>query len=275
MLVFPNAKLNIGLQIIGRREDGYHLLKTCFYPIPLKDCLELIPRQDKHDDRLIVSGAKDLSADVQNNLVLRAVRLLREDYDFLALDLYLHKLIPNGAGLGGGSSDASFTLKAINELFDLGLSMEKLEAYALKLGADCPFFIQNQPALGEGIGEQLTPMDLDLSGYHLVLIKPDIHISTAEAFQGLRSIGEKDVDLLKILKQKPEKWLPNVSNDFEGSFSEKFPQIEKIKAYFYELGAEYASMTGSGSAVFALFKRKLNKEELEAFAPSFSWQTLL
>ena len=180
MIVYPNAKLNLGLFVTGRRSDGYHLLETAFLPIPLCDTLEL-ELSDADEDELIVTGGVETGA-LQDNLVLRAVRALRQLRSFPSVRLCLTKQIPSGAGMGGGSADASFTLTAINELCSLGLSTEELEAIALTLGADCPIFVRNQPAVGRGIGEVLTPLTLHLKGYHLTIVKPPIHISTAEAF---------------------------------------------------------------------------------------------
>ncbi len=273
MIVYPNAKINIGLQVVGKRSDGYHLLSSCFYPIPLKDCLELLPREDFQEDKLSVYGAENLG-DLKDNLVLRAVRLLREDYTFPYLELHLYKHIPSGAGMGGGSADASFTLKAVNEMFALGLTREELRVYALKLGADCPFFIDNVPALGEGIGEVLTPIEnLDISAYNLVVVKPELHISTADAFRGLKHIGVKDYSVLELVGQKPETWQGHLLNDFEESLFPLYPELEEIKSSLYKLGAVYASMTGSGSAIFGLFERNLTKDERESFGNCFFWQS--
>ncbi len=273
MIVYPNAKLNIGLQVVGKRSDGYHLLDTCFYPIPLRDCLELLPNEELKRDRLTIYGADNLG-DIQDNLVLRAVRLLRADYNFPYLDIYLYKHIPSGAGMGGGSSDASFTLKAVNELFALGISCEDLKAYALKLGADCPFFIDNIPALGEGVGEILSPIEgLSLEKYNLVIVKPDVHISTAEAFRGLKNIGAKKHSVLDIVKGEVKTWRSILFNDFETSIFPLYPYLKEVKEKLYKLGAVYASMTGSGSAIFALFEEELNPKLKEDFEACFFWQS--
>ncbi len=273
MIVYPNAKINIGLQVVGKRPDGYHLLESCFYPIPLKDCLEILPNEELQDDKLLVYGADNLG-NLQDNLVLRAVRLLRENYDFPYLEIYLYKHIPSGAGMGGGSADASFTLKAVNDLFALGLTDKELKAYALKLGADCPFFINNRPSLGEGIGEILSPINgLSLEQYNLVIVKPDVHISTADAFRGLKNIGLKEHSVFEIIKGEPKTWKSSLFNDFEESIFPLYPSLGTIKDKLYEIGAIYASMTGSGSAIFALFEGELGCEDIEIFKDSFFWQS--
>ncbi len=274
MIVYPNAKINIGLQIVGRREDGYHLLSSCFYPIGLKDCLELLPNDKLDDDQLFVYGSDSLG-DSKDNLVMRAVRLLRENHRFPYLELHLYKHIPSGAGLGGGSADASFTLRAVNEMFSLGISNKELKDLALSLGADCPFFIDNVPALGEGIGEQLSPIEgFDLNRYNLVIVKPDLHISTADAFRGLKHIGAKDYSVLDLVKEAPSSWAGRLLNDFEDSLFPLYPQLGLLKDQLYELGAIYASMTGSGSAVFGLFNKNLDEEVQSLFGDCFFWQSM-
>ncbi len=274
MIVYPNAKINIGLQVVGKRSDGYHLLNTCFYPIPLKECLELLPNQELEEDKLTIYGADNLG-ELRDNLVLRAVRLLRENYDFPYLDIYLYKHIPSGSGMGGGSADASFTLKAVNDLFDLGLTNDELRAYALRLGADCPLFIDNVPAIGEGIGEILTPIEgFSLEQYNLVIVKPEVHISTAEAFRGLKNIGLKERPVLDLLSEDVRSWKNSLCNDFEESIFPLHPELEEIELKLYELGAIYASMTGSGSAIFALFDKELNREARAYFKDAFFWQSI-
>ncbi len=273
MIVYPNAKINIGLQVVAKREDGYHLLSSCFYPIPLKDCLELLPNEKLSQDKLSVYGADNLG-DTQDNLVLRAVKLLRQKHTFPPLDIHLYKHIPSGAGMGGGSADASFTLNAVNKLFELGISSDELKAYALELGADCPFFIDNQPALGEGIGEVLTPIkSLDLSKYNLLIVKPDLHINTGSAFRGLKHIGKKDYSVLEVIQQSPETWRNKLHNDFEDSLFPIHPELKDIKDELYEMGATYASMTGSGAALFGLFEQELSTEQLSKFDNHFVWQS--
>lgn len=272
MITFANAKINLGLQIVGKRADGYHLLQSLFVPIPLCDVLEISPRLDGGEDRLSVLGGIDVGAEA-DNLVLRAVRAVRAEYQVPSLDITLRKQIPSGAGMGGGSADASFTLKAVRELFDLTLSDEDLERIALSLGADCPFFIKNKPMLVEGIGEIFRSTTLpDLSAYHLVVVKPNIHISTAEAFRGLKRIGGHSESVEELLKLPIEMWRGRLKNDFEDSLFPLYPELSKLKTLLYDLGAIYASMTGSGAALYGFFPHRLGIEEQARLGNCFFWQ---
>jgi 4-diphosphocytidyl-2-C-methyl-D-erythritol kinase len=239
----------VGLQILSKRADGYHELDTVFYPVPWCDVLEILPT-----DELSFSSTGILIPG-KGNLCLDAYHLLKKDFDLAPVHIHLHKVIPIGAGLGGGSSDAAFTLKGLNEMFDLGLSHEQLRAYAVQLGADCPFFIENRPMRARGIGEQLEEVDLDLSDYHLLLVKPAVHVSTAAAYAGVVP-GEPERDLLDMLKESVSSW--ELKNDFEQSVFEQFPQIADIKEKLYEAGAIYAAMSGSGSTVFGLFEKRVD-----------------
>ena len=273
MIVHPNAKINLGLFIVGRREDGYHLLETGFLPVPLCDTLE-INYAEGREDVLEVSGGVETGT-IHNNLVLRAVRALREEHTFPALHLRLKKVIPSGAGLGGGSADASFTLRAICELCDLGISLEELERIALRLGADCPIFIQNKPQVGRGVGERLSPMDVShLRGLYLTIIKPDLHIATAEAFQGLRSVGPKPYTIEEILTSPVAGWQDRLINDFEYSLFPKYRELKEIKDLLYAEGATFASLSGSGSSLYALSYKPLPLTKLEA-PRRFIWQEKL
>lgn len=275
MIVFPNAKINLGLQIIGRRTDGYHLLRTIFYPIPLRDSLELVERADnKEADTLEIHGDNKLSAE-DDNLVLKAIRTLRSKYNFPYLKLYLHKNIPSGAGMGGGSADATFTLKAIRDSFALPISDLELERIALSLGADCPFFVRNIPALGEGIGEELTTLEYNpLQGHVILIVKPNLHISTARAFAGLGDLQQDQEDICSLIQLPLDKWEGRLSNDFERSLFPEYPTLATIKQQLYNLGATYASMTGSGAALYGIFE-----EEVLAlpnhFTNCFVWQSRL
>ena len=253
MIVYPNAKLNLGLFVTGRRSDGYHLLETAFLPIPLCDTLEL-ELTDAAEDELIVTGGVETGA-LQDNLVLRAVRALRQLHSFPSVCLRLTKLIPSGA-------DASFTLTAINELCSLGLSTEELEAIALTLGADCPIFVRNQPTVGRGIGEILTPLTLDLKGYHLTIVKPPIHISTAEAFRGLLPLKPAETPIEELIARPIVEWRDCLINDFEPSLFPHHPVLSEIKDELYALGADFALMTGSGAALYALSRQPLQLDSL-------------
>ena len=256
MNVYPNAKLNLGLFVTGRRPDGYHLLETAFFPVPLCDELEL-ELTDAAEDELIVTGGVE-TGELQDNLVLRAVRALRRIHSFPSLRLRLTKHIPSGAGMGGGSADASFTLTAVNKLCALGCSPGELEAIALTLGADCPVFVRNAPAVGRGIGEELTPIALDkLHDYHLSIVKPPIHISTAEAFRGLLPPKPVAIPIEELLARPVEEWRHCLLNDFEASLFPHHPILSAIKDELYALGADFALMTGSGAALYALSHQPL------------------
>ena len=250
MVLFPNCKINLGLNIICKRADGYHDLETVFYPINLKDVLEVIQANETsfHLSGLPVNG------NIKDNLCSKAYQLLKDDFPHLPpLSIHLHKAIPLGAGLGGGSSDGAFMLQMVNKKFQLNLSEEQLINYALRLGSDCPFFIINKPCFATGRGENLTPVDVDLSGYKIVLIYPGIHISTKDAFANLfPAVPEKRIP--EIIKQPISTWKDDLANDFEKNVFEKFPAIKEIKDRLYNEGAVYSSMTGSGSTIFGIFE---------------------
>lgn len=274
MIVYPNAKINLGLNVVRRRPDGYHDLETIFYPIPLQDALEVQELTDavpeaslngcRHRFRL---AGTPLDGDPAQNLVLRAVALLEADFQLPPLDIYLYKHIPAGAGLGGGSADAAFTMQLINEKFQLGLSDEDLMQRLATLGADCPFFVLNRPCLATGIGNELTPIDLDLSGWHLVLVKPDSQVSTREAYAAVTP-QEPLISLEYVTRRPVSEWQSLMHNDFEQSVFPQHPEIAAIKDRLLDLGASYAAMTGSGSAVFGLFNNPLLHIE-EKFSDCF------
>ncbi len=250
MIVFPNAKINIGLHVVSKRADGYHNLETVLYPVPLTDALEMA-----ESDRTGISFS-GLAVDglPENNLVLKAYYLLKSDFDLPPVRFHLHKVIPSGAGLGGGSSDAAFTLKMLNDFFQLGISDEQLKSYAAKLGSDCPFFIENKPVLATGTGVELSSIKIDISDYKIVVVKPKVSVSTALAYKNV--IPSKSAfNLDEISELKVSDWRNHVVNDFERRVFAEFPEIENLKNKMYENGALYASMTGSGSAVYGLFSR--------------------
>lgn len=251
MLLYPNAKINLGLNVVGRRADGYHDIETVFYPIPLHDELEL-ERINAPDCRFEQSGIV-LDTLPGQNLVVKAYRLLQRDYGLGGVSFRLRKNIPFGAGLGGGSSDAAYTLCGLNRLFGLGLSPDCLKKYAATLGADCAFFVENRPVYAEGIGNIFSPLSLNLGGWHLLLVKPDIYVSTADAYAGV-AVGRPEIPLADAIRNlPPDKWRGVVTNDFEKSVFARFPAIAGIKDRLYGMGAVYASMSGSGSSVFGLF----------------------
>ncbi len=249
MIVFPNAKINIGLNVVSRRADGYHNLETIFYPVKLADALEFA-ESDKTE--LTTSGIS-IAGNPNDNLILKAYCLLKNDFDLPELKFHLHKVVPFGAGLGGGSSDAAFTLTSLNTFFNLNISIEELKKYAAKIGADCSFFIDNKPAFAEGIGNQLSPVKINLSSYKILIVKPSVSVSTPEAYRNV--VPAKPEFSLKEIEQIPlEDWKNLVKNDFEKSILPRFPEIEELKEGLYKMGALYASMSGSGSAVFGIFR---------------------
>jgi 4-diphosphocytidyl-2-C-methyl-D-erythritol kinase len=254
MIVYPNAKINLGLNVVERRPDGYHNLETVFYPVNLQDALELKTIETDIPEcgyKLKVSGSI-LDGSPEDNLVVKAYKLIRKDYDFPAQKIHLYKHIPVGAGLGGGSSDAANMIKMLNEKFALGLTNEAMENYAVQIGADCPFFINNKPVFATGIGDKFTPLELDLKGKTLILVKPDIFVSTKDAY-ALLEPKHPEKSLLEALSKPISTWRENVINDFEKSVFVKYPEIAAIKDRLYDLGAVYASMSGSGSAVYGIF----------------------
>jgi len=255
MIVYPNCKINLGLQILRKRTDGYHDLETVFYPIRFTDILEIIPARDKDASAPVIFSQSGIPipGDSSQNLCVKAYELLKTDFPELPpVRLHLHKIIPAGAGLGGGSADAAFTLRLLNEQFKLKLTEVQLISYALRLGSDCPFFIKNSPCFASGRGEQLEPLTIDLSGYTLVIVNPGIHVPTAAAFAGIRpAIPEKPVK--DIIRQPIDNWADELKNDFEKTIFSRFPEIAAVKEELYNAGATYASMSGTGSTVFGLF----------------------
>lgn len=267
MISFPNAKINLGLNIVSKRADGYHNLETVFYPLMIKDALEIIVSREGKDS-FTESGLKTGTIP-DSNLVMKALGLMRKHYDIPPLEVHLLKKIPFGAGIGGGSADAAFMLKLLNEKFSLGCSDDELALLAKELGADCPFFVYNRPLFASGIGEIFEEVSLSLDDYHTVLVKPDVHVSTKDAFAFI-SPQQPCCSLKEIILQPVEEWKNTMVNDFEKSIFPKFPVIEQIKNKLYEQGAVYASMSGSGSSVYAIFKEKIC---LDAHFPGcYLWQ---
>jgi 4-diphosphocytidyl-2-C-methyl-D-erythritol kinase len=269
MIVFPNAKINIGLYITGKRPDGFHTIETIFYPVPLTDALEIIPGSNK---TVFKSYGIEIPGNPDNNLCLKAYQTLHKVFDLPPVNIILQKNIPMGAGLGGGSSDGAFTLIVLNKLFNLGLDSLALEQYAATLGSDCAFFIRNTPCLGSEKGNVLENISFTLEGYYLVLVKPSVHIGTAEAYAGVIP-KRPETSLKQITKLPINEWKGLIKNDFEESIFSKYPEIKKIKDILYKNGALYASMTGSGAAVFGLFKEEIAVQSL--FKHQFSWGSWL
>lgn len=269
MICFPNAKINLGLNIVSQRNDGFHNLETIFYPINLKDGLEITNSNSNEQYQLFQTGIK-IDGDPSSNIVIKALELVRNHskVNIPNIDIHLLKKIPTGAGLGGGSSDAAFMLKLLNENYQIGLSNNELVELALQIGADCPFFLYNKPAFASGIGNQLEPIDLDLSGMYLLVVKPDVFISTKEAYSMITP-KTPTLSLKDIVNRPLNEWKELMKNDFEDSIFKKYPQICKIKQQLYELGATYASMSGSGSSLYGIFNKKPNFQKL--FSNNFTW----
>lgn len=252
MVVFPNAKINIGLNIIEKLRNGYHAIESCFYPIPLTDVLEVI----KSDALTFSSSGVEIPGNKKGNLCLKAYHLIQSEFDIPPVAIHLHKHIPVGAGLGGGSSDGAFMIKMLNEKFELGISIKKMKKFASQLGSDCPFFIKNEAVFVEGAGNVFNRFEFTLKGKYLVLIMPDIHVSTGQAYAKVSP--QKPVTNLKADLEKTDlsKLYSIVKNDFESSVFKQFPELSKIKESLLKNGADYASMSGSGSAVYGVFENK-------------------
>lgn len=269
MVVFPNAKINIGLYITGKRADGYHDLCSVFYPVDLCDALEVIkaPAGSTENIQYFASGLA-IDTDRNNNLCFKAYDLLKKDFPFIPpVQMHLHKVIPMGAGMGGGSADGAFCIRLLNGLFSLGLDEERMKDYALRLGSDCPFFILNRPSRVTGRGEHIEPFDLDLSGYDFLIVNPGIHVPTGWAFRHL-TITNREVTLFTDIRKPVSEWKHLIINDFEEPVIEAYPVIGELKKALYDAGALYASMSGSGSTVYGIF-RKGERPEIEFTAACF------
>ena len=259
MITFPIAKINLGLNVVEKRPDGYHNLQTVFYPVPIKDALEIVPMSEGFpsdvDCDLKVTNIH-IEGDEQRNLVVRAYQLLKQDLPTLPrIHTHLWKGIPTQAGMGGGSSDCAYMIRILNESFELQLTDEQMQRYAAQLGADCAFFIKSVPCYAEGIGEKLEPISLDLSGWHIGVVRPDIPVPTKEAFSRIHP-HYPSMNCREVVMQPVETWRENLVNDFEESVFALHPEIGAVKEQLYKMGATYAAMSGSGSALFGLFKEK-------------------
>ena len=257
MVVFPNCKINLGLRILEKRKDGYHDLETVFYPIALTDILEITtyPQYQKNFTIPFSKSGFVLDGDPSDNLCIKAYKLLKKDYPQLPnVQMHLHKSIPSGAGLGGGSADAVFTLLLLDKEYNLGLTTEALKSYALRLGSDCPFFLINKPCYATGRGEVLEPIDLDLSDYNVVIVNPGIHINTGRAFLNSKP-SAPDRAIKDILRKPVERWKDELYNDFETWVFNEYREVVDLKDKLYTAGASFASMSGSGSTVFGLFPK--------------------
>ena len=274
MITFPNAKINLGLNIVEKRPDGYHNLETIFYPIPLQDALEITPWEGGERKYKLAQSGIQIAGDDENNLVVKAYKLLDNLHNLPPIEINLLKHIPSGAGLGGGSADAAFMLCMLNQHFQLNIPNEQLEVYAAQLGADCAFFVENRPTFAEGIGNIFSPIELSLKGYKLLLVKPDIFVSTRDAFAQIKP-KRPSISLKEVAKMPVEAWKTYMVNDFEESVFPQFPAIADIKALLYDMGAIYASMSGSGSSVFALFKGDATLPKVDFGEGAFVFETMI
>ncbi len=300
MISFPNCKINIGLNVISRRDDGFHNIETVFYPVNLQDALEIRlmkpldpqtirKRIESHMlvgfDSIFPSGKRrqsdipccslsmtgnEVECPAMDNLVVKAYTMLLEDFDLPAIDIELHKHIPSGAGLGGGSADGAFMISLLNRRFNLKMKDSMMERYAARLGSDCAFFIKNKPAFAEGRGEILSSIDLSLSGYVLLIVKPDVFVSTAEAYAGVTP-KVPEVSLKEAVRRPISEWKSLIANDFESSVFARHPQLAQIKEKLYGMGAVYAAMSGSGSALYGIFREPIEKPS-ELFPDMFCCQ---
>lgn len=274
MITFPNAKINLGLNIVEKRPDGYHNLETIFYPIPLQDALEITPWEGGERKYKLAQSGIQIAGDDEHNLVVKAYKLLDNLHNLPPIEINLLKHIPSGAGLGGGSADAAFMLCMLNQHFQLNIPNEQLEVYAAQLGADCAFFVENRPTFAEGIGNIFSPIELSLKGYKLLLVKPDIFVSTRDAFAQIKP-KRPTISLKEVVKMPVEAWKTYMVNDFEESVFPQFPAIADIKAKLYDMGAIYASMSGSGSSVFALFKGDATLPKVDFGEGAFVFEAMI
>ena len=266
MVCFPNAKINIGLKIVAKRTDGFHDIETVFYPIQLSDVLEFIPSKDM--ETTVNTTGIELNIPSDENICYKAYQLLAKEYELPSLEVHLHKIIPSGAGLGGGSADAAFFLKELNEFYKIDLTDEQLENLAAQIGSDCAFFIKNRSVFAHGRGEQFQQIGLDLSNYFIYLVKPEVFVSTADAYAGVTpSVPEKS--LKELINAPIENWKDIVFNDFESSIFKKFPVLKEVKEELYFQGAIYAAMSGSGSTIYGIFEKE--PVENAKFDNYFTW----
>ena len=254
MIVYPPAKINLGLNVTGRRKDGYHQIQTILCPVPLFDRLELSPAKgDSHEFSI---GGLSMDIDAASTSVARAVSCLEANYDLPPLKLHLYKNIPSQSGLGGASSDAAYTLKMIDQMFEYCIEKEEMSSYTKMLGADCTFFLENGPAYAEGIGDELTPINLDLSDFHLLLLIPNQGMKTEEAYQAVDDYSQ-DHDLINAWQRPVREWRDLIHNDFEKVVFGKYPKFEMLKSKLYQSGALYASLSGSGTALYGLYEQQV------------------
>lgn len=274
MITFPNIKINLGLSITEKRPDGYHNLETVFYPVALEDALEIRANPEAQQKFTLHQHGMEIAGNPENNLVVKAYLLLDKEFHLPPVEIHLYKHIPSGAGLGGGSSDAAFMLKLLNEHYNLQLSDNQLEDYAATLGADCAFFIKNTPTYAEGIGNIFSPIELSLKGYRIMIVKPDVFVSTREAFANIRP-HRPEYPVREVIRRPVAEWKDTLINDFEASVFPQYPVIGEIKEELYHQGAIYASMSGSGSSVFGLFAAGTTLPEIDWGTNAFCFKGTL
>ena len=274
MITFPNIKINLGLSITEKRPDGYHNLETVFYPVALEDALEIRTNPEAQQKFTLHQHGMEIAGNPENNLVVKAYLLLDKEFHLPPVEIHLYKHIPSGAGLGGGSSDAAFMLKLLNEHYNLQLSDKQLEDYAATLGADCAFFIKNTPTYAEGIGNIFSPIELSLKGYRIMIVKPDVFVSTREAFANIRP-HRPEYPVREVIRRPVAEWKDTLINDFEARVFPQYPVIGEIKEELYHQGAIYASMSGSGSSVFGLFAAGTTLPEIDWGTNAFCFKGTL
>jgi 4-diphosphocytidyl-2-C-methyl-D-erythritol kinase len=253
MVAFPPCKINLGIHVLNRRTDGFHNIETCFYPVPRTDILEVV----SSSRFAFESTGLQIPGELEDNLCVKAYELLRKDFNLSPVVIHLHKVIPTGAGLGGGSSDGTWTLRLLNDHFQLGLSIEKLSTYSQQLGSDCPFFLHDSPQIGTGRGEMLSPIPVSLKGKFLVIVRPEVHVSTREAYAGIVP-RQPERSIRSIVSELDvAEWQGVLINQFEAHIAKLFPVISYLKKELYDAGALYVSMSGSGSAVYGIFNNEV------------------
>ena len=274
MITFPNIKINLGLSITEKRPDGYHNLETVFYPVAIEDALEIRTNPEAQQKFTLHQHGMEIAGNPENNLVVKAYLLLDKEFHLPPVEIHLYKHIPSGAGLGGGSSDAAFMLKLLNEHYNLQLSDKQLEDYDATMGADCAFFIKNTPTYAEGIGNIFSPIELSLKGYRIMIVKPDVFVSTREAFANIRP-HRPEYPVREVIRRPVAEWKDTLINDFEASVFPQYPVIGEIKEELYHQGAIYASMSGSGSSVFGLFAADTTLPEIDWGTNAFCFKGTL
>jgi 4-diphosphocytidyl-2-C-methyl-D-erythritol kinase len=269
MVSFPNAKINLGLHITEKRPDGFHTIESCFYPVQWCDALEILPS----DKTVFSNSGIEIPGETNSNLCLKIYEVLKKEFNLPPVQMHLLKNIPIGAGLGGGSADAAFAIKTLNQLFDLKLSVAQMEEYLRPLGSDCAFFVNNKPVLAYDKGDQFSEISLSLKDYFIVIVYPQVHISTKEAYSGVIPQQPK-VSIKEIISFDIKEWKNLLKNDFETSLFPKYPVLKEIKEALYSQGALYSSMTGSGSAVYGIFNER--KEIKNIFSTNYSvWEGIM